>query len=116
MSQISTSLHAKVAVDRMAVVLARVYERAGYEPVQPNVTSEGTRRIMLRAERGWCSVADDAWNETSFDPNRLDELEVSAALSRELSIPVLSLWAWDGEASVIARHFETGEEVSRLEL
>ena len=65
------------------------------------------RRIALRRDGRWLTLADadvdalDAWGE---------------ALSSALARSVLTLWTWDGEASVVAKRWKRGRLRATLTL
>ena len=65
--------------------------------------------MILKTSESWCwlvrghglATADGEW---------------ASEFSKELRVPTLALFLWDGEASLLARRFESGDEVERLEL
>jgi hypothetical protein len=91
----------------LALVIGKV-EEDGFDLVDEASDHDGElRRVVINGAANWVALAADG-----LEP--MDDW--AAYLSIGLGAPVLSLWTWDGEASVLVKRFEDGREVARLEL
>jgi hypothetical protein len=102
MSRTTESIHIRGA--RRGRVTAAIDERMrllGYRRVARTKEDLGERRrIILRREGKWLSFVDDAGT---------DLRKWGEHLSRALERSVLTLWTWDGEASVVATRWREGQ-------
>ena len=99
----------------MALVTER-FTADGFVLVKEAAAAPNARRVVVHADRGWCAFADAAWTDPAGGGVAWTEEEWATYLSTKLGEPVLTLWTWDGEASVLARRFEGKKQVARLEL
>lgn len=89
-------------------------ERADVERTEPEL-----RRLALRRDNTWLTLADAAGFDrrtTRANPADADIESWGEHLSRALDRSVLTIWTWDGEASVRATRWKRGESRGVLTL
>lgn len=112
MSHTTSTLHVRgIPLRRFVSAVHERMRARGYRPA-----ANGARRLLVRKQGAWCTLVDTEGYDPRRDAGDAELASWGADLSQLLGRSVLTLWTWDGEASVVATRWKHGTQRSILSL